>query len=93
MWEVMTFAQKPFESLSDFRFVEFALNETDELANEIGKLRVLVSHLKNKIIYSRYNRLCTKYPHCSRSGSKIDLRFQRKFQWDMKFWGKSYQKI
>ena len=61
MWEVMTFAQKPFESLSDFRFVEFALNETDELANEIGKLRVLVSHLKNKIIYSRYNRLCTKY--------------------------------
>ena len=29
---------------------------------------------------------------CSRSVSKIDLRYQRKFQWDMKFWGKSYQK-
>ena len=33
------------------------------------------------------------YPaHRSRSSSKIDLRFQQKFQWDMKFWGKSYQK-
>ena len=30
--------------------------------------------------------------HCSRSVSKIDLRSQRKFQWDMKFWGKSYKK-
>ena len=30
---------------------------------------------------------------CSRSVSKIDLRSQRKFQLDMNFWGKSYQKI
>ena len=31
--------------------------------------------------------------HCSRSVSKIDLRSQQKFQWDMNFWGKSFQKI
>ena len=31
-------------------------------------------------------------PHCSRSGSKIDLRSQQKFQWDINFWCKSYQK-
>ena len=31
--------------------------------------------------------------HCSRSVSKIDLRSQQKFQWDMNLWGKSYQKI
>ena len=30
--------------------------------------------------------------HCSRSVSKIDLRSLQKFQWDMTFWGKSYQK-
>ena len=33
------------------------------------------------------------FAHCSRSVSKIDLRSQRKFQLDMNFWGKSYQKI
>ena len=31
--------------------------------------------------------------HCSRIVSKIDLRSQQKFQWDMNFWVKSYQKI
>ena len=38
------------------------------------------------------NVLRSSPPHRSRSGSKIELRFQQKFQWDMKFWGKKYQK-
>lgn len=50
LFEVMTFAEQPFKSLSDFRFVEFALNETDQLATKIGRLRVLVGHLKNTVL-------------------------------------------
>ena len=48
LWEVMTFAERPFSELSDFRFVAFALSETDQLPSKIGKLRVLVSHLNRK---------------------------------------------
>ena len=47
LWEVMTFAERPFSELSDFRFVAFALSETDQLPSKIGKLRVLVSHLNS----------------------------------------------
>ena len=39
--------------------------------------------------------LCTLHmakTHCSRSVSKIDLRSQRKFQWNIKFWGKATKK-
>ena len=31
--------------------------------------------------------------HCSRCASKIDLRSQQKFRWDMDLWGKNYQKM
>ena len=43
-WEVMSFAERPFAAVSDFRFVDSALNETDQLPAKIGKLRVLVSY-------------------------------------------------
>ena len=46
LWEVMTFGKRPFDDISDFRFVEFALNETDQLATKIGKLRILASYLE-----------------------------------------------
>jgi serine/threonine protein kinase len=42
LWEVMTFGERPFDQLSDFRFVDSALKETDELVGKIGKFRARV---------------------------------------------------
>ena len=33
------------------------------------------------------------YAHRSGSGSKVNFGYQQKFQLDMNFWGKSYQKM
>ena len=46
LWEIMSFAERPFAAISDFRFVDSALNETDQLPTKIGKLRVLVRYTK-----------------------------------------------
>ena len=45
-----------------------------------------------KSVSLRKGRKQSYQANCSRSISKFDLRSQRKFQWDMTFWGKSYQK-
>ena len=44
-----------------------------------------------KILYAPLYCYIAK-PLCSRSVSKIDLRYQWKCKWDMNFWGKIYEK-
>ncbi len=42
LWEVLTFGERPFDEISDFRFVNEALQQPERLVKRIGKLRILV---------------------------------------------------
>ena len=69
------------------------------------RAHILVCALPNHTIATKIRaRRCTPYgllkvskrmyrAHLSGRGRKIDFGSQRKFQLDMKFWGKRYQKI